>query len=59
MEDTMKVGTKIDLDDMLDHIYEALDGITTEYITEVYNNVCFDKVKHIGDDTWEVIENQD
>jgi len=54
-----KVGTVLDWDAIQDAMYEGLTLAKAEFITEVYNKVCFDDVKYIGDDKWEVIKSDD
>jgi len=54
-----KVGTVLDWDTMQDAMYEGLTNAKAEFITEVYNNVCPDDVKYIGNDRWEVIRSDD
>jgi hypothetical protein len=46
----------LDIDDVIEHIHEGLMNANTEYITEIYNNICFDKIEYVGDSVWKVKE---
>jgi hypothetical protein len=39
--------------DIIENISERLYDCTSEYLTELYNALCSDKIEYIGDSLWE------
>jgi len=46
----------MDIDDVISKIAENLADATPEYITEVYNNICFNDIEYVEDSVWKVKE---
>ena len=43
----------LEFGDVIDNIAEMLYDAHADYLTELYNSLCSDKIEYIGDSLWE------
>ena len=43
----------LEFGDVIDNIMNMLYDADIDYITELYNSLCSDKIEYIGDSLWE------
>ena len=46
-------GDILEFGDVIDNIMNMLYDADIDYITELYNSLCSDKIEYIGDSLWE------